>query len=159
VLGAGGSGRAAVWALLAAGAAEVSIWNRTPARAQALARDLGARAVARPRAADLLVNCTSVGLNAPLEPSGVERSASEAGALNQLGLTGDQVAEYPNVIDLVYHARSTPLLVAASAHGARTVDGLDVLVAQGALSFELWTGREAPRAVMASAARDQREPD
>ena len=62
VLGAGGSARAAVWALRDAGAAEVSVWNRTPERAERLAEQLGARAVRAPQAADLLVNCTSVGL-------------------------------------------------------------------------------------------------
>ena len=153
VLGAGGSARAAVWALREEGAADIAIWNRTPARAQALASDLGARAVAAPSAADLLVNCTSVGLEGPGAGPGVERSATEDAALNQLGLTFDQVAEYSNVVDLAYHPRSTPLVAAARAHGARVVDGLEILVAQGALSLELWTGRRAPRDVMGSAAR------
>jgi shikimate dehydrogenase len=150
VLGAGGSARAAVWALREAGASEVCVWNRTPERARALARELGARAVTAPTAADLLVNCTSVGL---LAGAGVERSASEDEALNQLGLTFDQVGEYSNVVDLVYRPGSTPLLAAAAAHGAQVVDGLEVLVAQGALSLELWTGRAAPVEVMQSAAR------
>jgi shikimate dehydrogenase len=149
VLGAGGSARAAVWALRQEGAAEVLVWNRTAARAEALAHDLGAQATSRPQPADLLVNCTSVGL----EP--LERSASEPEALNQLGLTFDQVGEYSYVADLVYRSDPTPLLAAAKAHGLPTLDGLDVLVAQGALSFELWTGREAPVEVMRRAARDE----
>jgi len=153
VLGAGGSARAVVWALLGEGAREVSIWNRTHARAQALARELGGRAVVKPEPAELLVNCTSVGLEGPTEPSGVERSATDAGALNQLGMTFDQIGEFADVVDLAYQSQPTSLLVAASAQGARTVDGLEVLVAQGALSFELWTGRSAPREVMAAAAR------
>ena len=62
VLGAGGAARAAVWALRRAGAAEVAVWNRTAARAEALAQELGARAVPAPVAAELIVNCTSVGL-------------------------------------------------------------------------------------------------
>jgi shikimate dehydrogenase len=151
VLGAGGSARAAAWALREAGASEVSVWNRTPARAEALARDLGVRAVREPHAADLLVNCTSVGLAAG---DGLERSASEDEALNQLGLTFDQVGEYSHVVDLVYRPESTRLLAAARAHGARAVDGLEVLVAQGALSFELWTGRQAPLGIMRRAARE-----
>jgi len=192
VLGAGGSARAAVWALKEAGAREVSVWNRTPERATKLARELAARAVSAPERADLLVNCTSVGLIGKIEgpdrsretrafgagrfgdaseagvsPIGprfdqpasgrlrhsLERSASEPAGLNQLGLTFDQVGEYPYVVDLVYRSDRTPLLVAARAHGAGTVDGLEILVAQGALSFELWTGREAPRDVMRRAAR------
>ncbi|MGH2902370.1 MAG: shikimate dehydrogenase family protein [Solirubrobacteraceae bacterium] len=159
VLGAGGSARAAVWALLGAGAREVSVWNRTPERADAVARELGARAVNAPVPAELLVNCTSVGLGRsagePLaaRPSGpIERSASELAGLNQLGLTFDQVGKYPYVVDFVYSSDPTPLLVAARAHAAGTVDGLEILVEQGALSLELWTGREAPREVMRRAA-------
>ncbi len=148
VLGAGGSARAAVWALLDAGAAEVFVWNRTSARARRLAEELGAQAVDRPRTADLLVNCTAVGLS-------VEPSSAEDGGLNQLGLGGDQIGEYSHVADLVYRSPSTPLLVAAAARGARTTDGLEVLVAQGALSLELWTGREAPLDVMRRAARTE----
>jgi shikimate dehydrogenase len=170
VLGAGGSARAAVWALRAAGAREISVWNRTPERATTLARELGARAVSAPAPAELLVNCTSVGLIGGLEGPDrsretrafganprfghpLERSASEREGLNQLGLTFDQVGEYPYVVDFVYRSDPTPLLAAARAHGAGTVDGLEILVAQGALSFELWTGREAPRDVMRRAAK------
>jgi shikimate dehydrogenase len=142
VLGAGGSARAAVWALREAGAAEVSVWNRTHARARSLADDLGARAVARREPADVLVNCTAVGLKpAPDE-------------LAQLELDAAALDDYALVVDLVYRAGATALLCAAREHGARTVDGLQVLVAQGALSFELWTGRAAPRETMRAAARD-----
>jgi shikimate dehydrogenase len=142
VLGAGGSARAAVWALLHAGAATVSVCNRTHERAVALADELGARAVLSPVEADVLVNCTSVGL---------QRSASDVEALNQLDLTADQVGRYAYVVDLVYRDGFTPLLAAASAHGAETVGGLEVLLAQGALSFELWTGRSAPLDAMRGA--------
>jgi shikimate dehydrogenase len=146
VLGAGGSARAVVWGLLDAGAATVSVWNRTPARAVQLARELGARAVSNPVEAEVLVNCTSVGL---------QRSASDAEALNQLGLTADQVGGYAYVVDLVYRGgptRPTPLLAAARRHDVATVDGLEVLVAQGALSFEQWVGKPAPLAAMRGAA-------
>ena len=163
VLGAGGSARAAVWALREEGAGEVLVWNRTAERALALARELSVRAVARPEPADLLVNCTAVGLEpAPASreraPSAapeaaVQPSAKDAAALNQLGLTFDQVGEYPYVVDMAYSAASTALLRAARAHHARVVDGLEVLVAQGARSLEMWTGREAPRQLMLRAAR------
>jgi shikimate dehydrogenase len=164
VLGAGGSARAAVWALLAHGAGEVLVWNRTAERARALARDLGARAVKRPEGADLLINCTSVGLHGPAgdapelarreQPaSPVQPSATAVAALNQLELTFDQLVEYRYVVDMVYRAGPTPLLSAARAQGAVTVDGLELLVAQGALSFEVWTGRPAPLAAMRAAAR------
>jgi shikimate dehydrogenase len=152
VLGAGGSARAAAWALREEGASEVLVWNRTGDRAEALARELDIRAVAVPEAADLLVNCTSVGL----EP--LERSATEPEALNQLGLAFDQVGEYSYVVDMVYRAGSTPLLAAARAQGVPTLDGLEVLVSQGALSFALWTGREPPIEVMRHAAREDDGP-
>jgi shikimate dehydrogenase len=71
-------------------------------------------------------------------------------------LTFDQVGEYSYVVDLVYSEGSTPLLAAARAQDVPTLDGLEVLVAQGALSFELWTGRVPPVEVMRRAAR---EPD
>jgi len=64
VLGAGGSARAAVWALLDAGAADVRVWNRTPARARELCAELGGTQVELIEPADLLVNCTSIGLRA-----------------------------------------------------------------------------------------------
>jgi shikimate dehydrogenase len=146
VLGAGGSARAAIWALRDAGAAEVLVWNRTADRARELGEELGAQPVIAPQSADLLINCTSVGLS-------IQRSATEDQALNQLGMTGDQTGGYTYVVDLVYRSGSTPLLAAAATRGARTVDGLEILVAQGALSLELWTGREVPRDIMREAAR------
>ena len=139
VLGAGGSARAVVWGLLNGGAREVLVWNRTPERALAFEREFGVRAVERPQAADLLVNCTSVGL---------QRSATESDVLNQLHLSADQVGEYAYVIDLVYRDGPTPLLAAARRAGAVSVDGLEMLLAQGALSFELWTGKQAPLEAM-----------
>jgi shikimate dehydrogenase len=144
VLGAGGSARAAVWALRQAGAADVLIWNRTGERASALAHELGARAVACPEPADVLVNCTAVGL-APAGRAGAE--------LEQLRLTQELIGRFTTVVDLVYGDGETDLLATARAAGTRIVEGLDVLVAQGALSFELWTGRQAPLKVMREAAR------
>ncbi|MGZ6706678.1 MAG: shikimate dehydrogenase [Solirubrobacteraceae bacterium] len=143
VLGAGGSARAVVYALLGAGA-HVAVWNRTPGRATALARDLGAEAVRAPRPADVLVNCTSVGLQAGSQP------------FKELPLDADALGEYPCVVDLVYRSSATDLLLEAARRGARTIDGLEILVRQGALSFERWTGRAAPLDVMRAAVRDER---
>jgi shikimate dehydrogenase len=150
VLGAGGSARAAAWALREAGASDVSVWNRTPQRARALARDLGVRFLSEPEPADLLVNCTSVGL---------EHDSSPEDSLRQLGLSYERIGDYPQVVDMVYRSGSTPLLTAAAAHGARTLDGLEILLAQGAISFELWTGQAAPLEAMRSALRDPRNSD
>lgn len=142
VLGAGGSARAAVWALQGAGAAEVSVWNRTPERARELAAALGARHAERPQAADLLVHCTTVGLAATTQDE----------ALAALGLAGMEPPA--TVVDLVYTAARTPVLGWAAAGGARAVDGLEVLMRQGARSLALWTGREAPLEAMRRAVRD-----
>jgi shikimate dehydrogenase len=144
VLGAGGTARAAVWALREAGAREVSVWNRTPGRAQELAGDFGIRAVGLPESADILINCTSVGLVRPA-------SATESD-LNLLSLEHDLVGRYSYVVDFVYAQGSTELLACARKQGVPTLDGLELLVAQGALSLELWTGRPAPLEVMRRAA-------
>lgn len=151
VLGAGGAGRAAAWALREAGAAEVLVWNRTEERAAALAREMGATKVGRleAEAVDLVVNATSVGLDAAVD---------EDDALAELGLA----AQVPPglVVDLVYRADGgdTPVLAWARRGGARAVDGIEVLVRQGGRSFELWTGRPAPLDVMREAARSAPSP-
>jgi shikimate dehydrogenase len=145
VLGAGGAGRAAAWALREAGA-EVMIWNRTRERAQEVARDLDVEAVGEPRDADLLVNATSVGL----DPETTEKQVLEELHLSAVGCEPSTV-----VVDLVYRsdASATPLSAWASRAGARVIDGLEVLVRQGARSLALWTGREPPLEAMRKAAR------
>jgi shikimate dehydrogenase len=132
VLGAGGSARAAVWALLDAGAAQVRVWNRGADRALTLCEQLGATPVRSAAPADLLVNCTSVGL-AGSPPAFAALPVGEA------DLTG-----YGCVVDLVYAPGETELIRAARARSVATVDGLKLLVGQGALSFTLFTGRPAP---------------
>jgi shikimate dehydrogenase len=141
VLGAGGSARAAVWALLHAGARDVMVWNRTPARAEALCADLGGRAVMEPEPADLLVNCTSVGLDASDE------------TFKELPIKVDGLGNYCALVDLVYGESTTTLTRAAERSGLKTVEGLEILVRQGALSLERWTGRPAPLETMRRAAR------
>jgi shikimate dehydrogenase len=133
VLGAGGAGRAAAWALREAGA-DVAVWNRTPERAAALARELGVGAAAGAQPADVLVNATSVGLH----------GEDPAGAL--------PLADAAVVVDLVYGSEPTALCRWAEARGARVIDGLEVLVRQGARSLELWTRRPAPVDAMRRAA-------
>ena len=143
VLGAGGSARAAAYALKRAGA-DVAVWNRTPERARRLARDLGVTAVTgRAPAAEALVNCTAAGLDDP------------ASTFKELPVTADVLGEYAVVVDLVYRAGGTELLRAARRRGCRVVDGLEVLVHQGASSFEIWTGARAPLDVMRRAARGE----
>ena len=140
VLGAGGAARAVVHALAGAGAAEVVVVNRTPARAESTAALAGAAGrVGSPadvRGADLIVNATPVGLagspDLPIDP--------------------ELLAEGHLVVDLVPNPAVTPLMRAAGERGAGVAGGLGMLVHQGALAFELWTGRAAPLGVMRDAA-------
>jgi shikimate dehydrogenase len=142
VLGAGGSARAVAYALRSVGAA-VAVWNRTSARAGRLAGDLGAAAVDGPVVAEVLVNCTSAGMHDP------------ADTFKEMPVNADDLGEYACVVDLVYRDGGTELLRQAERRGCRCVDGLEILVRQGARSFEIWTGRSAPLDVMRRAARGE----
>jgi shikimate dehydrogenase len=141
VLGAGGTARA-VLAELNGAEGEVEVWNRTLSRAEALCAELGGSATAAPvqGSFDLIVNTTAVGLRGedPFE---------------HLPLVADRFDPRQVVVDMVYTDRPSALLAAAAAAGATTVDGLEVLVQQGALSLEIWTGRKPPLDVMRAAAR------
>ena len=143
MLGAGGSARAAVWALIDAGAAEVRVWNRTAARAERLCEEIGGAAVAVREIgpADFLVHCTSSGLDA------------SAWTLKQLPLTADALRGYNCVVDFVYTDTGTELARMAGSLSIPVVDGFELLVGQGALSFELFTDRSAPVDAMRSSVR------
>lgn len=139
VLGAGGAARAVLWALLWEGA-RVEVWNRTPERAETICAELGGKAVVAPRQEeyDLIVNTSAAGLDGedPFDHLPLERG----------GFTDSQT-----VVDMVYGERRSPLLVAAEEAGAAVVDGLEILVQQGARSLEIWTGREPDLDVMRAA--------
>ena len=147
VLGAGGSARAVVWALAGQGA-RVSVWNRTPERAEDLVRNLAGEAVdgALARAGDfaLIVNCTAIGMG-------------DEDPFDQLPLDPARFGAGLAVVDLVYAGAESRLVAAARAAGATGVDGLEVLVQQGADSLRIWTGVDPPVEVMREAARDRRE--
>jgi shikimate dehydrogenase len=144
VLGAGGAARAVVWALLREGA-RVAVWNRTELRSRNLCDELGGDPVAEPAQGefDLIVNSTAVGL-------GGEDPFAEL-PLDPVRFAAGQV-----VVDMVYGEGPTALLRAAESAGATAVDGLEILVQQGALSLEIWTGREPPLDTMRAAARSIR---
>ncbi|MDQ1437106.1 MAG: shikimate dehydrogenase [Acidimicrobiaceae bacterium] len=141
VLGAGGAARAVVRALGQGGAADVAVFGRTRARAEAAAALAGegvGRAVDDPADVeyDVLVNATPVGMpDSPGMPVPVE--SLRPGTL---------------IVDLIYHPPVTPLLEAARAQGAVAVNGLGMLIHQAAHQFRLWTGEDPPLEVMSAAA-------
>jgi shikimate dehydrogenase len=152
ILGAGGAARAVVLGLLALGVSRIAIWNRNPGRARVLATDLGfgeleiceehlealTAAVAR---TSFLINATSLGWHGEESPIPL--------------MLLDRLDPHAIVMDLTY--RDTALLRSARDRGLQTLDGLPMLVHQGARAFELWTGQEAPLPVMFEAARRARE--
>lgn len=153
VLGAGGAARAVGFALLEAGVQRLTIANRTPERAERLAANLARLTQDKQRVlavawgklpaelagCHLLVNCTSMGL---------KHSPAE----KESPVTAELINKECLVYDLVYNPAQTPLLKEAEKAGARTLGGLAMLVFQGAASFELWTGKEAPVDIMFEAA-------
>ena len=150
ILGAGGSAKAVAFALAGIGC-EIALANRTYPRAVELVEALQKSAGGRPRAvglesealaqeigkADLLVNTTSVGMHP--DKDGIP-------------VSGDLIRPGLMVYDLIYNPLSTRLMREAESRGARAVSGLKMLVYQGALSFEMWTGIEPPVDVMEEAA-------
>jgi shikimate dehydrogenase len=146
VLGAGGSARAALWALLDAGAAEIRVWNRNRERALALCASVGGGTVVDAvEPAELLVNCTPVGLHP--HPGGADADRAE---LSELPLDPERLP-FGAVVDLVYRDGGTALVRTARRHGIAAVDGLELLVGQGALSFAQFTGATASVEAMRAA--------
>ncbi len=152
ILGAGGSARGVAQALIRAGVGRLDIANRTLARAASLAqlatdRSVPARSLplepdglsAAAASAELIVNCTSLGMR-----HGPDEAAAP--------LTAAQIPATALVYDLVYNPMQTPLLDAAEQAGAATLGGISMLVYQGAAAFELWLECPAPVSVMMDAA-------
>lgn len=143
VVGAGGAARAVVYGLLRTGVREITVLNRTPERADVLIAELsyGAKTVAGlrafplthetliecTRAADLLVNATAAGMWPRVDVS--------------IWPDAVPVPSHLTVYDLVYNPLETRLLGQARRSGAHTIDGLGMLVLQGAVAFEMWTGK------------------
>ena len=148
ILGAGGAARAISYKL-AENVSEVRILNRTPSRAEALSDYLSSLRECRAEissddlsrdsirasleGADILVNTTPLGMHPDTEASPVDQDLLRPGLL---------------VFDAVYNPPTTRLLREAEASGSRVLTGVSMLVYQGVAAFELWTGREAPEAVM-----------
>lgn len=144
VLGAGGAGRVIAMRIAAEGVAELYLVNRTRARAEAVAAEIHAHwpevkvELGYPAAeVDLLVNATSLGMN-PNDPLPLD--------------TGQYPVRLARAVyDLVYRPPETGLIRLAHEAGVRAVNGLGMLLYQGALAFELWTGRAAPVETMRKA--------
>lgn len=152
VLGAGGAARAIVTELALAGTAEIVVVNRSADRAKAMVDDLAAKTGCPirwrdwpdvyqvPEDAGLLVNATSIGLYPDVEAMpAVDLSRARPELL---------------VCDAVFNPPETRLLAAARRHGLPVLDGLSMLVYQGVIGFQLWTGQEAPVDVMRLALRN-----
>lgn len=135
VVGAGGVARAIVAALAHYGA-DVTVFNRTVSRAEKLASEFDCRAAGLDAAcasdADILINCTSVGMHPNVDAAPLERIPPSVKV----------------VFDTIYNPVKTKLLRRALEAGCMTVTGLEMFVNQAVSQFEIWTGRPAPRDVM-----------
>lgn len=152
MIGAGGASRAIATELLAAGVSELVVVNRNEQRGTELVNHL-TRAMPTdriryqswkgtyvvPTGVDLFVNATSIGL------------FPDVTAMPDVRL--DEASKKMLVCDAVFNPPLTPLLVEAKRQGLRVLDGLSMLVYQGAIGFELWTGATAPEQIMKDALR------
>lgn len=146
IVGAGGAAQAIACSFALHGASRVTIANRTREKAESLARRISAHTRAEgisldpeelaPRlaGADIVVHTTSVGMypNHEVPPP----------------IPAELLSPHTLVCDIVYTPRETSLIAAARSRGCRVVTGEGMLAYQGAIAFELWTGREAPEDVM-----------
>lgn len=152
VLGAGGAARAMTVELALAGASQITIVNRSAERAQPLVDLLRANTAAAirfvpweapyavPAGTDVLANATSIGLYPNVE---------DRPLIDYATIVPGMV-----VCDVIPNPPQTPFLREAAARGARTLDGLGMLVYQGAIGFKMWTGHDAPVDVMRRALSD-----
>ena len=146
VLGAGGAARAITVELALAGAEQITVVNRSAERGKALVALLNDKtptsadfvpwnsAYAVESGTDVVVNATSIGLYPNVE--------------NRPELDYDTITDSMTVCDVIPNPPSTPFLKEAAMRGAKTLDGLGMLVYQGAIGFKMWTGLDAPVEVM-----------
>jgi shikimate dehydrogenase len=149
VLGAGGAARAMTVELALAGAAHLIVVNRSPQRGQELVALLNEKtptqaefvlwnkAFTVPPDTDVLVNATSIGLFPNIN--------------DKPDLDYQTITTRMTVCDVIPNPPNTPFLREAAARSAKTLDGLGMLVYQGAIGFKMWTGLDAPVAVMREA--------
>lgn len=138
VLGAGGAAHAVCWSLRDV-ASEVWVVNRSGERAEQLARRFNVRVGGQRelQACQLIVNCTSAGLQAGESP-----------------VADEWIPAGVELYDLIYNPAVTRLMQVATERGGRAVNGLGMLVRQAAAAFSFWTRHEPPLDVMFRAAKD-----
>jgi shikimate dehydrogenase len=151
-MGAGGAARAMSVELALAGASHITIVNRTTQRGEALAQLINDKTPAQsefiwwlgnysvPEETDILVNATNVGLYPDVD--------------DKPGVAMDTIHSGMLVCDVIPNPPRTKFLIEAAAKGAKTLDGLGMLVYQGAIAFTIWTGQDAPIEVMRQALTD-----
>lgn len=146
VLGAGGASRSICFALAERGAS-LTVLNRTPAKAAKFAAEMSEtmgmsiqvmalteeHLAAALDTGNILINTTSVGMSPHADASLVSQNI---------------LKPHMTVVDIVYNPYKTKLLYEAEKAGARTISGIDMLIWQGALAFEIWTGKQAPINIM-----------
>jgi len=150
ILGAGGAARAIGFAL-ASRRAYLTILNRTHTTASKCAADISS-STGRPAKA---LELTRANLAFVLEGAGMLVNATSVGMLPGAGVSPvdrELLGPHLTVIDIVYNPHKSRLLEEAEQAGARTINGLEMLIRQGALAFEKWTGRQPPLNVMRKAA-------
>ena len=155
ILGAGGAAKAISVECALAGATQVSIFNRTREKAEELARVIRENTKAAadgyawekaqpiPEGTDILINATSIGFSPDITA--------------RPDIDYSTVTDQMTVCDVVFHPAETEFLKSCAAQGAKVINGLGMLACQGALNFTLWTGVEAPLAVMEEKLRTELE--
>jgi 3-dehydroquinate dehydratase/shikimate dehydrogenase len=145
VVGAGGAARACIYALKNEGV-DVTVMARDGSKATSLADEFGISASElttdhRPLTTDILVNATPLGTKGEREGDSIA--------------TAEELGPVKLVYDLVYNPSETRLLNEAKKAGARTLGGIEMLIAQGARQFEIWTGGKAPAEEMKAAIEER----
>ncbi|MGJ9381664.1 shikimate dehydrogenase [Salipaludibacillus sp. CF4.18] len=143
IIGAGGAAKGIAITMASYGVKELVITNRTLSKAESLAKDCGkytssaampiGMAQAKLTEFDIIINTTSIGMTPDIDT---------------MPLSLEMLGKNVIVSDLIYTPFQTRFLLEAEKKGAKILNGLDMFVNQGALSFKYWTGQEAPREIM-----------
>ena len=146
VIGAGGAAKAVALALGEAGAAEVIVSSRNASKSRktaSLAGKVGrSGSLSEAKRVDVIINATPIGMRG-------------AGNESQLPMPVEAMHKGQIIVDLIYHPLETEFLKNASRIGARTMNGIGMLIHQAALQYTLWTNKEAPLDVMQDAVIQQ----